>query len=142
MNIGYSNDKQVKCASSTSRYNRAKKRSTRKRRRSKTHQELASDCNTSVVIEDQEPSEEVPGIEAQTELSTKDLENLEKKMKGLEKEVSQLKHDNTQQIEMIRHLKIEYGSLLFTQDSFKEDDGKVLYYTGLGSMKLFSTLLA
>ncbi len=142
LNMGYSNDKQVKCASSTSRYNRAKERSTRKRRRSKTHQELASDCNTSVVIEDQEPSEEVPGIEAQTELSTKDLENLEKKMKELEKEVSQLKHDNTQQIEVIRHLKTEYGSLLFTQDSFKEDDGKVLYYTGLGSMKLFSTLLA
>ncbi len=57
-----------------------------KRRRSETHQ--ASYCNTSVETEDQEPSQEnVPGIEAQTEVSAQDLDNVAKKMKGLEEQV-------------------------------------------------------
>ena len=71
----------------------------------------------------------------QTDVSSQDSDNLEE-------EVKRLKEENTRLIEVSDHLKVEYGALLLTEDSFSSsDDEKVLYYTGLGSVKLFSTLL-
>ena len=85
--------------------------------------------------EDQEQSEEEPGIGTQTDLSSQDLDNLEA-------EVKRLKEENTRLINVSDHLKVECCALLLTEDSFSSsDDEKVLYYTGLGSVKVFSTLL-
>lgn len=133
--------------SSASRYDRAKERLARKRK----HCESTRDCYTEAVrdsdasqtdteavstsqAEDQ-AEEGVPGIETQTDLSCQDLDNLDEEVKGL-------KQENTRLMGMCDYLKVQYRALLLTEDSFStSDDEKVLYYTGLGSMKLFSTLL-
>ena len=86
--------------------------------------------------EDQEQSkEEVPGTETQTIVSSQDLDKMDD-------EVKRLRAENTRLIEISNHIKAQYDAQLLTEDSFgSSDNEKVLYYTGLGSMELFSTLL-
>ena len=157
LHLGYCTGEQSEVVSSTLRYDRAKERLARKRkhceqatRDSDTEATRGADTETtrdadteaatregdSEQSEDQEQSkEEVPGTETQTIVSSQDLDKMDD-------EVKRLRAENTQLIEVSNHIKAQYDAQLLTEHSFgSSDNEKVLYYTGLGSMELFSTLL-
>ena len=149
LSLGYCTGEQPEVVSSTLRYDRAKERLARK---TKHYEKATKDSDTEATggadteattreadseqSEDQEQSKgEVPGTETQTIVSSQDLDEMDD-------EVKQLRAENTRLIEVSNHIKAQYDALLLTEDSFDSSDNeKVLYYTGLGSLELFSTLL-
>ena len=83
---------------------------------------------------------ETPGCGTQTDLTMANIDEMRHRDEILQEQIDSLKDSNEQLIETVKKLKKEVDDSLMDEASFKDNDEKVLYYTGLSSWELLEKL--
>ena len=87
-----------------------------------------------------EIAETPAGCSTQTDLTMANIDEMRHRDEILQEQIDSLKDSNEQLIETVKKLKKEVDDSLMDEANFKDNDEKVLYYTGLSSWELLEKL--
>ena len=87
-----------------------------------------------------EIAETPAGCSTQTDLTMANIDEMRHRDEILQEQIDSLKDSNEQLIEIVKKLKKEVDDSLMDEANFKDNDEKVLYYTGLSSWELLEKL--
>ena len=137
LNLGYEGMDSIEAKSG--RYERAVKRSTKR-----AFDELEPETDHEKQKADDEIADEGNSVSTQTDLSMKDLDEDKAKKKDdishLQTELEVTREENKKLYLTAKKLKQEVEDYSLIEASFKDDDEKVLYYTGLSTWELLQKL--
>ena len=139
LNLGYDSESMDYIEAKSGRYERAVGRS-----RKRAIDELELEVDPEIPEADDETADEGNSISTQTDLSMKDLDEDRAKKQDdishLQTQLEVIREENKKLHQTAKKLKQELEDYLLNEASFKDDDEKVLYYTGLSTWELLEKL--
>ena len=139
LNLGYDSESMDSVEAKSGRYERAVEKS-----RKRAIDELEPEVDPEIPEADDETADDSNSVSIQTDLSMNDLDEDRAKRQDdishLQTQLEVTMEENKKLYQTAKKLKQEVEDYLLNEASFKDDDEKVLYYTGLSTWELLQKL--